>query len=86
MAIDGITASYYFGGMSNPVDSLIERFGSQAALGEAAGVSQPSVWKWRKRGFVPSDRIPEILKAAKQRGIALEHRDFFPPEPERVAS
>lgn len=86
MAIDGITASYYFGGMSNPVDSLIERFGSQAALGEAAGVSQPSVWKWRKRGFVPSDRIPDILKAAANRGIHLEHRDFFPPESDEAAA
>ncbi|MGE0714813.1 MAG: carph-isopro domain-containing protein [Alphaproteobacteria bacterium] len=67
--------------MSAVIDRIIAKFGSQAALAEAAGVSQPSVAGWRKHGLIPSRRQAAVLAAARARGIALEPADFFDEVP-----
>lgn len=66
--------------MDSVVDRIISKFGSQAALADAAGVSQPSVHGWRRQGLIPARRQSTILAAARARGIPLEPADFFANE------
>lgn len=73
------------GDMGSVVDRIIAKFGSQTALAEAAGVTQPSVHGWRREGLVPARRQAAILAAARARGIPLEPADFFATESSEAA-
>ena len=64
--------------MNTPVENLIGKFGTQQALAEAAGVSQPTVAGWKISGFIPARRQPIILAAARDLDIPLTPADFFP--------
>ncbi len=61
----------------NVVDRLVEKFGSQAELARAVGVSQPTVWAWKRRGVVPARRIGPLLKKAHELGIQLNAEDLI---------
>lgn len=78
---------------NSPVDRAIAAFGSVAKLAEAAGRSIHQVYRWRRKtevggrdGRVPDDAQPEILRAARDRGIPLTAEDLIDmrtaPEPE----
>lgn len=71
--------------MDSVVDRIIAKFGSQAALAEAAGVKQPSVHGWRREGLIPARRQAPILAAARARGIPLEPADFFAADTSEAA-
>lgn len=42
------------------IDEAVEAAGSQEKLAQALGVTQQSVAKWVKRGYVPLDRAREV--------------------------
>lgn len=63
--------------MVNIVDRIIAKFGSQAAVAKAAGVTQAAVSQWRTGKFIPSRRQQRILNAAREQGIDLSPSDFF---------
>lgn len=62
---------------TNPVQRLVRKFGSQARLGVAAGVKQPSVSEWESKGYVPGSRHQRILEWGKAHGIDVSPEDFF---------
>ena len=64
---------------SNPICVLIERFGGQNAMARAVGVRQSEVWRWSKRGLVPSSRIGSVIKAGARLDppIIITPDDFF---------
>ena len=64
---------------TNIIDRLVEKFGSQAALAQAAGVTQPSVSGWRKAGHVPAKRQARLMASARASGVDLGPEDLLPP-------
>lgn len=46
--------------MKPGIEVAVETAGSQEKLAQALGVTQQSVAKWFKRGYVPLDRAREI--------------------------
>jgi DNA-binding transcriptional regulator YdaS (Cro superfamily) len=51
---------------------VIARFGGQSALARSLGLNQSTVQHWAKTGQIPVWRHAEVLRAARERGIALE--------------
>lgn len=66
-------------GRNSPVGTIVDRFGGQNALARAVGVRQSTVWAWVQRGLVPSERIPQVIRAGKQLSppVKLRPDDFF---------
>jgi len=64
---------------SNPVSSVISKFGGQTALARHLTTSQGTVWGWVESGRIPSKRIPQIIEAARRLDppVYLEPNDFF---------
>lgn len=69
---------------NTPVDRAIAAFGSVAKLAEATGRSIHQVYRWRRKaevggrdGRVPDDAQAVILKAARERDIALTAEDLI---------
>lgn len=67
------------------VARLVQKFGSQAKLAKAAGVTQPSVHEWAERGIVPAHRMAAILKSARELGIDLDPAELVPTPAEDAA-
>jgi hypothetical protein len=65
--------------MINRIDRIVFEFGGQNAMARALKCSQATVWSWTKTGRVPSDRIPQIIAAARllDPPLKLEPNDFF---------
>jgi len=55
---------------------VIARFGGQSALARSLGLNQSTVQHWAKTGQIPSWRHEQVLRAAQERGIALERREL----------
>ena len=64
----------------NSAKQIIERFGGQSALAGIIGRRQSTVQHWARTGRIPSQWHGPLLKFAKERGIALEPRDFVTME------
>lgn len=64
--------------LENYVSRIVEKFGSIAEMARAVGRPHSTVKSWRETGQIPDGRKPDILKAARERGIALDPADFFP--------
>ena len=64
--------------MTNVVDHLVSKFGSQARLGEAAGSSQSAVSGWKLNNCVPVKRQKILLRNAPNFGVELTPLDFHP--------
>ena len=62
-------------------DKIISKFGTQEKLAAALGCRQSVIAGWKKRGFVPAPRQPEVLRAARTNGIDLDPDDFFETDP-----
>ncbi len=63
----------------NSAEKIIQRFGGQSALANLIGKRQSTVQHWAKTGRVPSQWHETLISLARQRGIALEARDFISP-------
>lgn len=63
--------------MSNVVDHLVSIFGSQAKVGELAGVKQSSVALWKVKNEVPTYAAKMLLAEAAARGKNLTADDLL---------
>ncbi len=68
----------------NPVERLIEKFGTQERLAKAAERKQSQVPLWKDKGHFPPIPQKNILKNARKFGVAVTPDDFFDlPAPEK---
>jgi len=59
-------------------DRVIHRFGGVNATARACRHKNAStVQGWKKRGWIPQRRWPEVLEAARREAVALTERDFI---------
>ena len=65
----------------SPRARAVKVFGSQAAVGDILGISQPSVAGW-KDGRIPVQHIARLIAAAKERGKRLTANDLLPAQHE----
>ena len=65
---------------NNSVEQIIQRFGGQSSLANSLGRRQSTVQHWAKTGRIPSQWHEQLLKLAREKGIALEPRDFVTEE------
>ncbi|MDT8758256.1 helix-turn-helix domain-containing protein [Sphingomonas psychrotolerans] len=60
-----------------------DAYGTQSAMGDALGVSQPTIWRWLKQ----SRQLPAeyVLRVEADTGISRHHLrpDIYPPESPR---
>lgn len=62
----------------NIVDSIVKKFGTQAALAEAIGIDQSTIAHWKREGReIPTRQQKRILEVARERGIDIQPGDFF---------
>ena len=61
-------------GLKN-VEPLINRFGGMRPMARKVNVPVSTIQGWKKRDTIPSDRVPEIVKAAKANQISLHGYD-----------
>jgi len=60
------------------VNSIVRKFGTQAALAAALGVDQSTVAHWKREGrMIPTRQQQRILEVARERGIDIQPADFF---------
>jgi hypothetical protein len=61
------------------IRAIISHFGGQWGLARAIGTVQGTVSEWVATGFIPSQRIPAIIEAAKALNppVHLQANDFF---------
>ncbi len=67
-----------------PAEEVIEKFGGLRPLANRLGIAASTVQGWKERGIVPENRVPEVLQAAKEDGIALDAAEQNTPEPEKT--
>ncbi len=60
----------------NAAETIIDRFGGQSALAKALGRRQSTIEHWVKTGLIPTQWHEPLMKLARQKGIALEAKDF----------
>lgn len=61
-------------GLQN-VETLINRFGGMRPMARKVDVPVSTIQGWKKRDHIPSDRIDEIVRAAKTNQISLDGFD-----------
>lgn len=66
-------------------ERVINKLGGARAVAAMLNLSTQAVYRWMKPkdqggtgGFIPMTRQIELMVAAKQRGLELEHADFYP--------
>lgn len=59
------------------VQTIIDRFGGVRKMARSLGLGASTVQGWKQSGFVPSQRIPQIIAAGREQGIDLAPGDFF---------
>ena len=69
----------------NSAEKIIQRFGGQSALAHLIGKRQSTVQHWAKTGRVPAQWHETLMLLARERGLALEPRDFMPSTPPDIA-
>lgn len=68
----------------NQVAKIVARFGSEAKLARAIGVSRITVYRWQytrpygSDGLIPSAQIEKIKGVARLEGILLRPEDWVP--------
>jgi len=62
---------------ATPVAKAVRIFGTQAAIADILGITQPSVAGW-KDGRIPVQHIPRLVQAAKEQGKRLRAGDLIP--------
>src|SRR5690349_8787167 len=61
---------------NNPADRVIKRFGGQSALAQLLGRRQSTVEHWASTGRIPAQWHQPLMSLARERGVALEAKDF----------
>lgn len=61
--------------MPHPLDLLVPRFGSQAALARELGVGESTVSMWRRNGL-PDAMKWRLLRISAERGWDIEPREL----------
>lgn len=51
-------------------NSLIDGLGGTAQVARKLGIASPSVSEWRKRGFIPQDKLVLLAPGAEAIGLA----------------
>jgi myo-inositol-1-phosphate synthase len=64
----------------NPAEQVIQRFGGQSSLASLLGKRQSTVQHWARTGRIPSQWHRLLLDLAREKGIALEPKEFVPME------
>jgi len=70
----------------NPSKQIIERFGGQSQLASLLGKRQSTVQHWAKTARIPAQWHERLLELAREKGIALEPKDFMSPEAPAIES
>ncbi len=63
----------------NPAERIIQRFGGQSALAGLIEKRQSTVQHWANTGTIPAQWHRRLLSIAREKGIALEPKDFVEP-------
>lgn len=67
--------------MKNPVDYVIDAYRPRdsrtgaTGVGELAdelGVYPKTIRRWREKGWIPAERLADVMAGAKRRGIRLD--------------
>ncbi len=69
---------------NNSAEQIINRFGGQSALANLLGRRQSTIQHWVKTGIIPSQWQKKLLKLAREKGVALEPKDFVSQETTRI--
>ena len=70
---------------TKPAERVIQRFGGQSALAGLLGRRQSTVEHWATTGRIPAQWHGPLMSLARQRGIALEARDFVAMDSHDIA-
>ncbi len=70
---------------ANAAEQIISRFGGQSALANLLGRRQSTIGHWASTGRIPSQWHQKLIKLARERGVALEPKDFVSNEPSVIA-
>lgn len=68
----------------NQAQKIIRRFGGEARLAKAIGVSRITIYRWQytrpygSDGLIPSAQIEKIKAVARMEGILLRPEDWVP--------
>jgi len=65
----------------NTAAYIVNKFGGQSALAALLGRRQSTVEHWAKTGRIPAQWHKQLLQLAREKGIALEAKDFIKKEP-----
>ena len=65
---------------TNAAVQVIRRFGGQSALAQLLGRRQSTVEHWAGTGRIPAQWHQPLMSLARERGVALEARDFVEPQ------
>jgi myo-inositol-1-phosphate synthase len=65
---------------NNNAEQIINRFGGQSSLADFLGRRQSTVQHWAKTGRIPSQWHKPLLKLAREKGVALDPKDFVNQE------
>src|SRR3972149_10828656 len=69
----------------NPAEQVISRFGGQSMLPTLPGKRQSTVQHGASRGRPPARWPQPLMSLARQKGIALEPKDFVATQPHPIA-
>lgn len=53
------------------IKTILQALGGPAAVGRRLGVRSQAVSLWAIKGRVPADRVPALLRLARERGVPL---------------
>lgn len=60
------------------IEKIVDAFGGVRPLAAAMARPVSTVSSWKRRGSIPDDQKPDILKASDALGLGLTPADFFP--------
>jgi hypothetical protein len=64
----------------NHVTALIQLFGGTRPMAKKVGVWHGSIQHWEAMGRIPTQRIPQIQRAAKAAGLKVDLKQILGPE------
>jgi len=59
------------------IHHIIEKFGGVRPMARALNLSPMAVQNWKRTGFIPARRQPEVIAAASKVGAEVRPQDFF---------
>ncbi len=68
----------------NAAEQIINRFGGQSELAKLLGRRQSTIEHWAKTGRIPAQWQEKLMKAAREKKINLEAKDFVAPKTPKI--